>query len=48
MARSWLQRLLKRRSGPVCRTGRKKSWGNRYVPNLEALSDCIVPAVTTS
>src|SRR5262245_13338606 len=46
MTWSWLQRLLKRKPARVCRTGRKKSWGNRCVPNLEALADRIVPAVT--
>jgi Ca2+-binding RTX toxin-like protein len=46
MALSWLQRLLKRKSGPVSRSGRKKLWGNRFVPSLEALDDRIVPAVT--
>src|SRR5262249_46928892 len=46
MARSWLQRLLKGKSGPVARTGRKQFGGNRFVPNLEALADRIVPTVT--
>src|SRR5262249_32765221 len=44
MARSWLQRLLKGKSGPVSRTGHKQSWGNRFVPALEWLSDRIVPS----
>src|SRR5262245_19306996 len=44
MALSWLKRLLKGQSGPVSRTGRKQFGGNRFVPNLEALGDRIVPS----
>jgi Ca2+-binding RTX toxin-like protein len=48
MTLSWLDRLLKRESGPVSRTGRKKFCGNRFVPNLEALGDRIVPTITAT
>ncbi len=45
MALSWLHRLLKK-SRPLSRSGCKKFGGNRFVPNLEALADRIVPTVT--
>ena len=45
MALSWLQRLLKRKSGPVSRTGRKKSGGTAPL-GLESLEGRAVPAVT--
>src|SRR6266545_2237238 len=45
MALSWLHRLLKK-SRPLSRSGRKEFWQNRFVPNLEALADRIVPTVT--
>src|SRR5262245_3832870 len=44
MALSWLQRLLKRKPGPVSRTGRKKPGHARFVPALEWLSERTVPA----
>src|SRR5262245_31571682 len=44
MALSWLQRWLKK-SRPLSRSGRKKFWRKRFVPNLEALADRIVPSV---
>src|SRR5262245_63099848 len=48
MALTWLHRLLKKKSRPLSRSGCKKFWQNRFVPNLEALDDRIVPAVTAS
>src|SRR5262245_40907608 len=45
MAQSWLQRLLKN-SRPLPRSDRAQLGGNRFVPNLEALADRIVPAIT--
>ena len=44
MTLSWLHRLLKRKSRPASRTGRKEVWRNRFVPNLEALGERIVPS----
>src|SRR5262245_27652700 len=44
MARSWLHRLLKRKSGPVSRTARKPFGRDRFVPNIEALGERIVPS----
>src|SRR5262249_29384739 len=43
MALSWLQRLL-RKSRPLSRSARQKPWQSRFVPNLEALGDRIVPS----
>src|SRR5262245_18015812 len=48
MALSWLQRLLKRRSGPVSRTGRKKPGHARFVPAVEPLVERVLPAVTAT
>ena len=48
MALSWLRRLLKRKSGPVSRTGRKKPGHGRFVPDIEPLSERILPAVTAT
>jgi len=45
VALSWICRLLKTKSGPGSRAGRKKLWQNRFVPNLEALGDRTVPTV---
>src|SRR5262245_10489452 len=45
MVTSWLNRLLKQ-SSPLPRSGRKKVSPNRFLPNLEALADRIVPAVS--
>src|SRR5262249_45346632 len=42
MALSWLHRLLKRKSGPVSRTGRTPFGRNRFVPDIEALGERIV------
>src|SRR5262245_56085144 len=44
MTLSWLHRLLKRQSRPASRTGRKEVWRNRFLPNLEALGERIVPS----
>src|SRR5262249_3970889 len=41
---SWMNCLLKWKSGPVSRTAREPLGGNRFVPNLEALGDRLVPA----
>jgi hypothetical protein len=43
MATSWLNRLLKK-SRPVSRTARQQFGRNRFVPNIEALGDRIVPS----
>jgi hypothetical protein len=43
MATSWLHRLLKK-SRPPSRSGRKQFGQSRFVPNLEALGDRIVPS----
>src|SRR5262245_11732708 len=48
MVLSWLDRLLKRRSGPASRTGRKTPWQGRFVPSFEALAERIAPAVTAT
>src|SRR5262249_42051259 len=48
MALSWLHRLLKRKSGPVCRTGRKKPGPARFVPAVEPLAERVLPAVTAT
>ena len=47
MALSWLHRL-RRMSRPPPRSGRETIGRNRFVPNLEALADWLVPAVTAS
>src|SRR5262245_60884302 len=44
MANSWLQRFLKRKSGPVSRTARKPFGRNRFVPNIAALGERIGPS----
>src|SRR5262245_37435173 len=48
MALSWLQRMLKRKSGPVPRTGRKKPGPARFVPAVESLVERVLPAVTAT
>src|SRR5262245_36693249 len=48
MALSWLQRLLKRKSGPISRTGRKKPGHARFVPAVEPLAERILQAVTAT
>src|SRR5262245_27849720 len=48
MALSWLRRLLKRKSGPVSRAGRKKPGHGRFVPAVELLAERILPAVTAT
>jgi hypothetical protein len=48
MAFLWLRRLLKKRSRPVSRSGRKKSWQGRFVPCLEALGERVLPAISVS
>jgi Ca2+-binding RTX toxin-like protein len=48
MALSWLRRLLKRQSGPVSRTGRKKPGRTGFVPAVEPLDERILPAVTAT
>src|SRR5262245_24376144 len=44
MTLSWLHRLLKRKSRPVSRTAHKPFGRDRFVPNIEALGDRIVPS----
>jgi hypothetical protein len=44
MILSWLHRLLKRKSRPASRTGRKEVWRNRFLPNQEARGERIVPS----
>src|SRR5262249_39404836 len=44
MTLSWLHRLLKRKSRAVTRTARKQFGRNRFVPNVEALGERIVPS----
>jgi Ca2+-binding RTX toxin-like protein len=46
MALSWISRMLKNKSRPVSRSGRKQSNQNRFVPALESLGDRVLPAVT--
>src|SRR5262249_16693141 len=48
MALSWLRRLLKRKSGPVSRTGRKKPGHARFVPASELPDERVLPAVTAT
>src|SRR5262245_14583069 len=48
MALSWLRRLLKRKSGPVSRAGRKKPGHARFIPAVEPLAERILPAVTAT
>src|SRR5262245_58581723 len=48
MALSWLRRLLKRKSGPVSHTGRKKPGHARFVPAFELLDERVLPAVTAT
>src|SRR5437773_1181767 len=53
MALSWLDRLLKRKSGPVSRRpvsprGRKKPGHARFVLAVESLADRVLPAVTAT
>jgi Ca2+-binding RTX toxin-like protein len=48
MALSWLHRLLKRKFGPVSRTGRKKPGRARFVPAVESLAERVLPAVTAT
>ncbi|HVK16013.1 MAG TPA: hypothetical protein VM533_03630, partial [Fimbriiglobus sp.] len=45
MVLSWLHRLRQRKSSPDSRTGRKEVWPHRFMPNLEALADRVVPTV---
>jgi Ca2+-binding RTX toxin-like protein len=42
MANSWLKRVLKKKANPP----RKKLWHGRFIPNLELLSDRVLPSVT--
>ena len=48
MALSWLRRLLKQKSRPVSRAGRKKPRPARFVPDIEPLAERILPAVTAT
>src|SRR5690242_8783755 len=48
MTFSWLHRLLKGKSGPVSRTGRKTPGRDRFVPAVEALAERVLPAVTAA
>ena len=45
MARSWINRLLNKKSGPTPRTGPKKSSCARFVPAIESLADRVLPSV---
>src|SRR5262249_2540233 len=44
MALPWFQRVRKRKSRPVSRTARKPFGGKRFLPNLEALGERLVPS----
>ena len=44
MAPCWLHRLLKRKSRPVSHAARKPFGRNRFMPNIEALGERIVPS----
>jgi Ca2+-binding RTX toxin-like protein len=46
MALSWLHRLRNGKSGPVARAGRKTPGDGRFVPEVEALGERVLPAVT--
>jgi Ca2+-binding RTX toxin-like protein len=48
MVLSWLHRLLNWKPGPAARQGGTPFGANRFMPNLEALDDRIVPAVTAT
>jgi hypothetical protein len=48
MALSWMSRLLKKRSRPVSRSGRKQPNQGRFLPTFEPLDDRIVLAITAS
>jgi Ca2+-binding RTX toxin-like protein len=48
MARSWLHRLLKKKSGPFLRTGPNKPSHARFLPAVETLSDRVLPSVTAT
>ncbi len=44
----WMIRMLKKKSRPACRTIRNKPNAGRLLPNLEPLSDRILPSVTAT
>ncbi len=46
MALSWTSRMVKKKSRPISRPGRKQPNQGRFVPALESLGDRILPAVT--
>src|SRR5262245_44965115 len=48
MALSWFQRFLKKKPGPVSRTGREKTGLARFVPAVELLDERVLPAVTAT
>jgi Ca2+-binding RTX toxin-like protein len=48
MAQSWMSRMLKKKSRPGSRSGRKLHNQGRFLPTLEPLSDRILPSVTAS
>jgi Ca2+-binding RTX toxin-like protein len=48
MALSWTVRMLKKKSRPVSRSGRKQPYQGRFSPALEPLGERILPAVTAS
>src|SRR5262249_5549444 len=48
MALSWMHRMLKKKSRPASRSGRKLFNQGRFVPSLEVLDERILPAITAS
>ena len=48
MSRSWLHRLLKKKSRPVLRSGPNKPTHARFLPAVESLADRVLPAVTAT
>ncbi len=46
MTKSWISRLLKKKSRPLSRSGPILPHQGRFVPSLEILSDRILPSVT--
>ena len=48
MTWSWLNRLLQKQSRPNVRTGRKRPPRRNFAPEIESLSERILPAITAS
>jgi Ca2+-binding RTX toxin-like protein len=44
----WLNRLLKKKSRPVTRVGRKRLTKRTFTPEMESLSERILPAITAT